>query len=138
MRNRVAGPAPPLDLSATVDLPSVVRSVPAARRVIAELLRAWSAERYCDDAVLLVSELVTNVIRHVHTGSSLVLHVDLTDPRLRISVADSSTVRPVPREPAAAAPGGHGLHMLTAIASRWGSEEHRGGKRVWFELGTAG
>jgi len=34
-------------------------------------------------------------------------------------------------------PRGRGLLLVKAIADRWGSEEHRGGKRVWFELGPA-
>ncbi|MDN5747769.1 MAG: ATP-binding protein [Pseudonocardia sp.] len=129
--------ATPATLSATIDLPPAARSVPAARRVLAELLTTWAAERYRDDASLLVSELVTNVVRHVAGGSNMVLEVHLSEPGLRICVVDASATRPTRREPGAGEPGGHGMRLVAAVADRWGSEAHQSGKRVWFELRDA-
>lgn len=125
-------------LSATIDLPTASRSVPAARRVVTELLRSWAAERYRDDANLLVSELVSNVVRHVGDTSAMVLEVQLSEPGLRIGVVDASTARPSAREHPTTAVGGHGMRLVAAVADRWGSEWCRGGKRVWFELATRG
>jgi hypothetical protein len=122
------------DLTATIDLPPIRRSVPAARRLLGELLRSWAADHYGGDASLLLSELVTNVIRHVDTRASLVLRVDLSEPALRISVADASPTHPTLREPAPQQPGGHGLQLVAALANQWGVDEHPTGKQVWFEL----
>jgi anti-sigma regulatory factor (Ser/Thr protein kinase) len=87
-----------------------------------------------DDAALLVTELVANVIDHAKEEASLGLEVAVSDGWLRISVADGSSIRPVVRELSQERPRGRGLLLVKAIADRWGSEEHRGGKRVWFEL----
>jgi anti-sigma regulatory factor (Ser/Thr protein kinase) len=81
-----------------------------------------------------VTELVANVIDHAAGQSGLTLEMALPDGWLRISVADGSSVRPVVREPEDEQPRGRGLLLVKAIADRWGSEDHRGGKRVWFEL----
>ena len=120
---------------AELDLPSVPRSVPAARHVVTQLLAAWAADGYRDDAALLVSELVTNVVRHVPAGTPMTVEVRLTRTSLHVAVVDDSTV------PAATRPrtsrGGHGLWLVAAVADDWGSEEHARGKRVWFELRRA-
>jgi anti-sigma regulatory factor (Ser/Thr protein kinase) len=121
-------------LTACIDLPPVTTSVPAARHLLLEILRAWGVPQDRDDAALLVTELVANVIDHVRDEASLTLETAFSDGWLRISVADGSSVRPVVRELADEQPRGRGLLLVKAIADRWGSEEHRGGKRVWFEL----
>jgi hypothetical protein len=122
------------DYSASIALPSVVHSVPAARHVISELLRAWSAERFRDRAILLVSELVSNAVKHVGGVAHLVLHVQLSDSLLRVAVADSSLSPPVVRQPGTGDPGGHGLVLVDSLASRWGTDGRGSGKQVWFEL----
>lgn len=121
-------------LSATFDLPPAARSVPAARHVVTELLTAWGAPHALDDAALLMTELVANVVDHVGGEVVLTVEVMLSDGWLRLSVADGSAVRPVVRELDSANPRGRGLRMVQAIATRWGAEDHRGGKRVWLEL----
>jgi anti-sigma regulatory factor (Ser/Thr protein kinase) len=125
-------------LTARIDLPPSPTSVPAARHLLLELLRAWDVPQDRDDAALLVTELVANVIDHVQGEASLTLEVTASDGWLRIAVADGSSVRPVVRELANDRPRGRGLLLVKAIADRWGSEEHRGGKRVWFELRPSG
>lgn len=121
-------------LTAIMDLPPTPGSVPAARHLLLELLRAWNAPHDSDDAALLVTELVANVVDHVQGEASLTLEVELADRWLRIAVADGSSIRPVVRELEHGQPRGRGLLLVKAIADRWGSEEYRGGKRVWFEL----
>ena len=121
-------------LTASVDLHPVARSVPAARHAVAAVLAGWDAPQDADDVALLVTELVTNVIDHVGGEASFALELAYSDGRLRISVADGSSVRPVIRELDSENPRGRGLRMVQAIADRWGAEEHRGGKRVWLEL----
>jgi anti-sigma regulatory factor (Ser/Thr protein kinase) len=120
--------------TARVDLPPTVRSVPVARHLLLETLEVWRAPHDRDDAALLVTELVANVVDHVGGEASLSLELELSDGWLRIAVADGSSVRPVVRELDTGHPRGRGLRLVQEIADRWGSEEHRGGKRVWFEL----
>lgn len=120
--------------SASIDLPPSAASVTAARHVTRDLLRAWGAPHDRDDAALLVTELVANVVDHVGGEACLRLELELSDAWLRISVADGSAVRPVIRELSLDQPRGRGMRMVQAIAARWGAEDHQGGKRVWFEL----
>ena len=121
-------------LTAQVDLPPRASSVPAARHLLLEILRAWGVPQDRDDAALLVTELVANVVDHVQGAASLTLETTFSDGWLRISVADGSSVRPVVRELERARPRGRGLVLVKAIADRWGTDDHGGGKQVWFEL----
>ena len=120
--------------TAHLDLPPVVASVPLARHVTLEALRSWGAPHDLDDAALLVSELVSNVVDHAHTEAALTLELSLAGNWLRISLADGSAIRPVVRELSHDRPRGRGLRLVEAIAARWGVEDHHGGKRIWFEL----
>jgi anti-sigma regulatory factor (Ser/Thr protein kinase) len=121
-------------LSARIDLPATPRSVVAARRVLRELLGAWGAPQDRADAELLATELVANVVDHVGGDGGLTLEVDLADDWLRIAVVDGSAVRPVVQELSGERPRGRGLQMVAAIATRWGVDDHHGGKRVWLDL----
>jgi anti-sigma regulatory factor (Ser/Thr protein kinase) len=125
-------------LTATIDLPPATSSVPAARHLLLDVLRAWKVPQDPDDAALLVTELVANVVDHVRGEAVLTLETAFSDGWLRISVADGSSVLPVVRQLENDQPRGRGLLLVKAIADRWGSEDHRGGKRVWFELRPPG
>ena len=125
-------------LTASIDLPPTPASVPTARHLLLDVLRAWDVPHDRDDAALLVTELVANVVDHVQGQASLTLELAVSEGWLRIAVVDGSSVRPVVRELANERPRGRGLLLVTAIADRWGSEDHLGGKRVWFELRPTG
>jgi anti-sigma regulatory factor (Ser/Thr protein kinase) len=120
--------------TARLDLPTAVVSVPVARHVTLDVLRSWGSPHDLDDAALLVSELVSNVVDHAHAETALTLELSLAGDWLRISVADGSAIRPVVREMQTHRPRGRGLQLVEAIADRWGVEDHHGGKRIWFEL----
>ena len=124
-------------LTASIDLSPTPASVPAARHLLLEILRAWDVPQDRDDAALLVTELVANVIDHAQQEACLGLELAVSDGWLRISVVDGSSIQPVVRELEHEQPRGRGLLLVKAIADRWGSEEYRGGKRVWFELAPA-
>lgn len=130
-------PSGPAAFTATIDLPAEQWSVPAARRILSELLVTWSAEHYRDDANLLLSELVTNVTRHVPSRGNMVLQIRLAEPGLQVAVVDASSTAPTVDRSSGRTPGGHGLKLVAAIADRWGSEAYASGKRVWFELRRA-
>lgn len=121
-------------LSASFELLPRRSSVPTARHVLLELLRGWEVPHDHDDAGLLVTELVSNVIDHVRGQATLTVEVDSSGEWLRIGVVDGSAVPPVVQELDHDRPRGRGLRMLQLIASRWGSEEVGDGKRIWFEL----
>jgi hypothetical protein len=81
--------------NASIDLPPTAGSVPAARHLVLTLLRAWDVPHDRDDAALLVTELVSNVVDHVQGDAVLTLEVGVSDDWLRIAVVDGSSVRPV-------------------------------------------
>lgn len=125
-------------LTAAIDLHPVPGSVPVARHVVRDLLRAWEAPHDAGDAALLVTELVANVVDHVAGEASFTVELSLSERWLRISVADGSALRPVVREFEVGAPRGRGMRLIAGIAERWGVEDHADGKRVWFELAPPG
>lgn len=89
-----------------------------------------------EDALLMVSELVTNAVRH---GSpDVVLTLDVLADRIRIAVHDAGDSLPLVAEgrPAVERPTGRGLLIVAATASDWGvtQAEGRPGKTVWAEL----
>ncbi|GAB3310219.1 ATP-binding protein [Geodermatophilus aquaeductus] len=107
-------------LTARVDLPPSPRSVPAARHVVTEALRAWRAPQDADDVALLVTELVANVVDHVGGDATLSLELEYSDGWLRIAVTDGSAVRPVVGELRGDKPRGRGMQIVDAIADHWG------------------
>ena len=125
-------------LSATFELRPIAASVPTARHVVVALLEAWAVPHDVDDAALLATELVSNVLDHVGGEATFAVEVESSGEWLRIGVVDGSAVLPVVQELDHDRPRGRGLLMLQLIALRWGSEEFGGGKRVWFELGPSG
>jgi anti-sigma regulatory factor (Ser/Thr protein kinase) len=120
--------------SASIDLPPTAGSVIAARRVVRELLAVWEVPHDREDAALLVTELVANVVDHVRGEVDLTLELSQSDTWLRIAVVDGSSIRPVVQELSHERPRGRGMRMVEAIADRWGADDHKGGKRVWFDL----
>lgn len=106
--------------------------VSRARRAVASHLHQRGIATY-DVAVLLVSELVTNALLHGRPPLELVAAGD--DSQLRVEVHDASAGDPPRvRESPVDVPGGRGLRLVDALASRWGWAESGRGKFVWFEL----
>ena len=122
--------------TARIDLPPVASSVPLARRLVRDVLRTWNAPQDRADAELLITELVANVVDHAG-GDVLTLELALGGAWLRIGVVDGSAIRPVVREMSHQSERGRGIRLVAEIADRWGAEDHRDGKRVWFELSPA-
>jgi anti-sigma regulatory factor (Ser/Thr protein kinase) len=89
-----------------------------------------------DDIRLLVSELVTNAVRHAGGphGGEVTLDVTLDSSHLHVEVADpGSGFEPQPRDDEMSRPGGWGLYLVDRLADRWGVvRNHR--NRVWFEI----
>ncbi|MEU7020376.1 ATP-binding protein [Streptomyces sp. NPDC046203] len=91
-----------------------------------------------DDVRLCVSELLTNVIRHVGEGTPVTVRaVASPTGRLRVGVSDPDPrAWPILREATAGAESGRGLALVDAVALQWGVEQGPSGKTVWCELGA--
>ena len=99
------------------------------------VLREWGVPTVIvDDALLVVSELVTNAVRHAGDSATLELELCQDERHLRVALSDDSTVSPSPRSASHVAEDGRGMTILAALSDRWGIEPHRGGKRVWWEV----
>ncbi len=85
-----------------------------------------------EDAELLVSELVANSVLHTSSDPELVVY--LTGHSLRVEVRDGDPRPPLLLDLGTTASTGRGMALLDRVASRWGVDELRGGKSVWFEL----
>ena len=117
-------------------LPAVDRSPAAARRIVHGALAAAGLEVLLDDALLLVTELVTNAV--VHAGTQVELRVDVAADRARVEVVDrgAGSLPVLQGDHDAAREGGRGIFLLDALAQEWGTRHFPGGKSVWFELGV--
>lgn len=83
---------------------------------------------------LLVSELVTNAIRHGHAEAPVDLRLDLRDERIRVEVRDHGAgFRQPAQTPAPGNDGGYGLLIVEELCADWGVEQ-RDGALVWGEL----
>jgi anti-sigma regulatory factor (Ser/Thr protein kinase) len=105
-----------------------------ARAAVRGVLTGWGLPEFCDTAMLLCSELVTNAVRHA--GTRLRIGVErLPGGGVRISVSDQArSGRPRLAEPSQEAESGRGLWLVDRLANAWGTEAGRRGKTVWFEL----
>lgn len=112
-------------------------SVAEARHSL-EALEGSLTPSQLDSARLLVSELVSNSVRHAGLAREelIWLRVTLLDRSLRVEVSDPGPGISGGR--AAAGPaGGWGLHIVDRLADRWGCERYEV-NCVWFELDLAG
>jgi anti-sigma regulatory factor (Ser/Thr protein kinase) len=118
-----------LEIAATPDASS------KARRWLDGMAPLRALGQAAFDVRLLVTELVSNSVRHAGLGERdrVCVRLELDETRLRVEVRDrgpgfdSTNLR----EPDNA--GGRGLKIVSAIAQRWGHEE-REGSLVWFEI----
>ena len=106
-----------------------------ARAVVSRELEPLSP-RVREDATLLVSELITNVVRHaLGAGIDKVeLRIRSESGRVRVVVSDpGGGFEPAPRLPTATEGSGWGLYLVDRIADRWGvlSKDR---SEVWFEI----
>jgi serine phosphatase RsbU (regulator of sigma subunit)/anti-sigma regulatory factor (Ser/Thr protein kinase) len=119
----------------TLDLPPTPESASAAREALTPL-----GERLGDGQLetvrLLVTELITNSVKHGDPGDSPVqVPVTLTEGGVRVEVSDAGPgFEPPPRpdEPLES-PSGWGLYLVDRLAHRWGVDTGEG-SAVWFEL----
>jgi anti-sigma regulatory factor (Ser/Thr protein kinase) len=93
----------------------------------------WGCSELIDDASVVVTELVSNVVRHA--GTDIRVDVELHRGTIRIGVADRAGGRVVMRtttEPRADL-GGRGLRLVDQLSERWGVDQRADRKLVWAE-----
>ncbi|KPC66769.1 ATP-binding protein [Streptomyces chattanoogensis] len=112
-------------------------SVRSARSRVRETLSDWGLNGAVDVAVLLVSELVTNSLRHA-TGPIGVRMALIGGGALLVEVSDPLPDPPRERTAAPDDEGGRGLQLVACSSRRWGTRRGKSGKTVWFELSVAG
>jgi len=117
---------------AELELP-VSREAPALAR---EFLRGSTCAEHhsevVDDAVLLVSELVTNSV--LHGGPPVVVAVDCDEATLQVRVRDGSLDLPALRDAAHGDENGRGLALVAEMSADWGVDTEQDGKHVWFVI----
>ena len=119
------------------ELRKVLRADELAPRIARDAVSAVGADLPPEDvetARLLVSELVTNSVRHGPTseGATVRLFVGVGRERLRVEVSDDAAGGARPQSPTQ--DGGYGLALVAALATRWGAGREGGANVTWFEL----
>ncbi|WP_443074134.1 SpoIIE family protein phosphatase [Streptomyces sp. NBC_01456] len=121
----------PKDAVGDWNLAPEARSVARARELARDQLTDWGLQGLVDTTELLVSELVTNALRHGHGEIRLRLLLDRT---LVCEVWDADLAQPRRRRARDTDEGGRGLQLVGLLSEGWGSRRTPRGKTVWFEL----
>jgi anti-sigma regulatory factor (Ser/Thr protein kinase) len=115
-----------------------IRAPSRARRAVRSRLESVLEADLLERATLLVSELVTNSVRHggLRPGQEIELTVRASPEHLRVEVAEPGAgfeVEPGPRPRREGPAGGWGLYLVDRLATAWGVESN-GLTKVWFEM----
>lgn len=109
-----------------------------ARRSVLSQVSGKLSDARAADLALIVSELVTNSVRHANVGPRQILTIECTTlpDRLRVTVTDpGSPLEPHLRSPDHVASRGYGLSVVDSLSSTWGVMRGRAGTTsVWCEL----
>jgi anti-sigma regulatory factor (Ser/Thr protein kinase) len=120
-----------------VALPAVPESIPRSREVL-EGLRGELDKSVLDDLRLIVSELVTNSIRHagLRTGDPITLEISVDEQAIRLELRDRGRgFEPPPATPASPfQESGWGLFLVSKLTDRWGVSTQGGVTTVWIEI----
>ncbi|MET9352203.1 ATP-binding protein [Streptomyces sp. NPDC006617] len=125
--------------------PAAPDAVRTARSLVRRTLGEWRLDSVGDIAALLVSELVTNALRHAAgpigvrlvrspNGAAGVAGAAGVDGVLLVEVSDPLPDPPRERVARPDDEDGRGLQLVASAARRWGTRPGEAGKTVWFEL----
>ena len=120
-----------------VALAPTPKSVGLARRFLRERRCPRHHAEVVDAAVLLVSELVTNAVRHASPPITLEVICE-SSHALQVRVSDATPEVPTPLDPATQDEGGRGLAITQVLSDDWGIDpnEDQDGKTVWFRINS--
>ena len=105
------------------------------RTLTHDFLARQGADEISGAAELVVTELVTNVVRHAH--SPIRIRLDWDVDTLRVEVQDGSSILPAVSD-LASEDGGYGLRIVKALSEEWGIRRLDEGKAVWCTLKSEG
>lgn len=103
-----------------------------ARAAVAECSRRMGLNGLSDDLALVVSEMVTNAVRHAAPPVSV--EIEAGDEHVVVAVCDGSPQRPVPREADEDAEGGRGMMLVDLLTADHGVRPQPPGKTVWARI----
>lgn len=119
--------------------PAFELSLLAVPKAVPELRHALSRHPLGSphpDVQLCVSELLSNVIRHLGEGTPVTVRLTASRDRIRVAVTDPDPrAWPLLRSAGGDDETGRGLALLDAVSLRWGVEQGADHKTVWCELG---
>ncbi|MER6978026.1 SpoIIE family protein phosphatase [Streptomyces carpinensis] len=118
------------DRVASWEVPADPSAVHVARENVTEQLSRWGLEEMAFTTELIVSELLTNAIRHAFGPIGLRLIHERT---LICEVSDASNTSPRLRRALGTDEGGRGLFLVAQVALRWGTRYTNSGKTIWAE-----
>ncbi|SFN42614.1 PAS domain S-box-containing protein [Streptomyces sp. cf124] len=119
---------------ASWELPADPALVAEARKTTTRQLGAWGLDELAFTTELIVSELVTNAIRHADGPILLRLVLERT---LICEVFDGGATAPHLRHPRTTDEGGRGLFLISQFTQRWGTRFLPEGKVIWAEQSLA-
>jgi anti-sigma regulatory factor (Ser/Thr protein kinase) len=119
-------------------LPACGLPVRLARQVTREALAAWGLAHVEEPAVLLVSELVTNAVRHATSTDAITLELEVVHTWLHIEAYRSRPGLALPRTTGEFDESGLEFALVNSLADRWGVRETVTGKTAWAELDVRG
>ena len=120
-------------------------AISAARRFTTVIMERWGAASRGADVAVVVSELLSNAVRHgvVPTDAPLACGIRLgllhSGPSILCAVTDPSASPPVPREADWLDEGGRGQHVIASLSDGWGAcldVPGQAGKVVWAAFRT--
>jgi anti-sigma regulatory factor (Ser/Thr protein kinase) len=124
--------------SSVLLLPFTASSVGVARRrLVSDLIAADAYDPAVCDAALVLSELLSNALRHAAPlpGTKLRVAWSLDTDNVQLSVRDGGgKTRPELGQPTQAATGGRGLRIVEKLSRRWGALSDDEGTTVWAEV----
>jgi anti-sigma regulatory factor (Ser/Thr protein kinase) len=125
--------------------PDLGLAAKAARDFSGRILRGWGLPVLSDDAAVIVSELVSNALRHGVAGRNGLAYdcIELIlwrrSGQIICAVTDPGTGTPVLAHPGPLAEAGRGLQVVQALSSTWGWTRLGGGRKaVWAALPVPG
>jgi anti-sigma regulatory factor (Ser/Thr protein kinase) len=130
------------DAESSVRVPHARSSVHAARRAFAEYLESIGLTRHDrDDAVLVLSELLSNAVRHASplANGEIWVRWAVGDDSVHVAITDGGgPTWPQLGSAAVSSLGGRGLEIVRQVSSRWGVTVDHGAVTVWADLPRSG
>jgi anti-sigma regulatory factor (Ser/Thr protein kinase) len=117
----------------------------AAREFAGQILGGWGLLVLAEDAAVIVSELVTNALRHGSCVVNGAAHEDVElilwrqADQVLCAVTDSGIGAPLLAQPEPFGEAGRGLHVVQALSATWGWTRLGGSRKaVWAAMGVPG